>query len=171
MKKVEKLIRKNGSWENIKEYSFKNRNYMIDKLGNFYRNNKIIITKPDKRENLTMFLIADSGEKVRFKIHQIVIQTFNSIENITLLSVDHINKNRLDNRLENLRYADYKTQFENRENVKYKYKKVLCLENNIIYNSSKEAENKLLITKNTVARVARGERKKTCGYSFIFYNN
>ena len=168
MLKVKCLIRKSSSWENLKTFSFKNRNYQVSKNGFFYRNGKKITTKPDSRGNISVFLISDNGEKVRFKLHQIVIQTFKPLQNNTFLSVDHINRDRLDNRLDNLRYADYKTQFNNRENIAYKEKKVLCIENNTIYNSSKKAEEELNITKNTVARVARGERKSTCGYTFLF---
>lgn len=67
-----------------------------------------------------------------------------------------------------LRWADKKTQVYNRENKEYKYKKVMCMNNNKIYKSCQEAEADLGLVRNTVSRVARGERKSIRGYKFVF---
>lgn len=42
------------------------------------------------------------------------------------------------------------------------------MNNNTSYNSCKEAEIDLNLAKNTVSRVARGERKSTKGYKFVY---
>ena len=62
--------------------------------------------------------------------------------------------------LEYLRKSEY--------NIRYKTKKVKCINNNTIYNSCKEAEINLNLAKNTVSRVARGERKSVKGYKFVY---
>ena len=124
--------------------------------------------KPDKRYNQFVFMIDDDNNKVRFKTYQIIAQTFYSESLKDGFSVDHIDRNRLNNKISNLRIANRQTQYANRENVIYKEKKVLCVNNGVIYHSCKDAESKLNLTKNTVGRVARGERNNTNGYKFIF---
>lgn len=84
------------------------------------------------------------------------------------VSVDHIDRNPRNNHLSNLRWADKKTQVSNRENKEYKYKKVMCMNNNKIYKSCQEAEADLGLVRNTVSRVARGVRKSIHGYKFVF---
>ena len=87
-------------------------------------------------------------------------------------SVDHIVRyKKYDNTIYNLRWADRHIQVYNRENVDYKFKKVICINDNKIFNSCQEAERYYGLTKNTVSRVARGERKSIHGYKFCFEKN
>lgn len=168
IKKVIELKRQSADWRIIETHSFLNRNYQIDEFGNFYRNGIEIKVKPDRVNSFTHNLTDDNGLKVRFKLHQIMMQTFypNTIKDYQ--SVDHINKYRLDNNLSNLRFATRAEQYKNRENILYKNKKVKCLNNGKIYDSCQQAENELSLVKNTVSRAARGERKSIHGYKFIY---
>ena len=166
--KVSSLSKQNSKWDITSIHTFKNRRYEVDNNGNFYRNGKIVKVKPDERCNQFVLLIDDDNNKVRFKTYQIIAQTFYSESLKDGFSVDHIDRNRLNNKISNLRIANRQTQYANRENVIYKEKKVLCVNNGAIYSSCKDAENKLNLTKNTVSRVARGERNKINGYEFIF---
>ena len=83
---------------------------------------------------------------------------------------DHISRNRKDNSLSNLRWATRAMQYYNRENKAYKTKLVKCSETGVVYNSCQEAEDELGLTRNTVSRVARGERKSIHGYHFVYAN-
>lgn len=169
MKRVIKLIKQNSKWEITTTHLFTHRFYEVDEIGNFYRNGKHVIVKPDKRNNIFVFLIDDNGVKIRCKIHQLVYQTYsdNNIKNY--YSVDHINRlKRLDNSISNLRLASRTEQYANRDNLSGKTKKIKCINNDAIYNSCQEAEIKLGLVKNTVCRVARGERKSIHGYNFKF---
>lgn len=106
----------------------------------------------------------------RFKLHQIVMQTFepNNIKNG--YSVDHIDRHNIkDNSIFNLRWANRIMQCTNRDNSQeINKKKVKCINNNIIYNSCREAEIILNLPKSSVSRVARGERKHSRSYIFIY---
>ena len=98
-----------------------------------------------------------------------LLQTFHTEGIVDGNSPDHIDRNnRKDNSLENLRWATRQVQVTNRENKEYKYKKVKCENNNVVYNSCQDAEEALCLVKNTVSRVARGERKSIHGYTFSY---
>ena len=168
MKRLNFIVKQNSKWEITTKHVFTHRFYEVDEIGNFYRNGKLVKVKPDGRNNMFVLLIDDNGIRVRCKIHQIVFQAFNENKIKDYYSVDHINRNRLDNSISNLRLADRHTQSSNRENYIYKIKKVLCLNNGIIYKSCQEAEKDLSLIKNTVSRVARGERKSIHGYTFKY---
>lgn len=150
---------------NIKDkYTFEKGKYEVSNLGRFKRRGLIVNAKPNNKND---FVYSLDGH--RFKLHQIVLQTFNPEGIKNGYSPDHINRfDRLNNSLDNLRWADRKTQCYNRDNIRYKTKKVKCINNNTIYNSCKEAEINLNLTKNTVSRVARGERKSIKGYKFVY---
>lgn len=161
---VTKLYSRNSRWEKVKEYTFPVGFYYVSSLGRFKAKGKIKENKRDPVGTITYVL----GNH-RFKLHEIVLQTFLPEGNLDGYSPDHINrKKRFDNSLSNLRWADRKIQYSNRDNKSHKNKPVLCLQNNKTYNSCKEAETELNLIHNTVARVARGERKSIHGYSFIF---
>lgn len=168
IKRVQKLIKQSSAWKLTSSHYFTHRHYQADDDGNFYRDGIIRDVKPDRKGNKFFFLIDDNRKSVRFKAHQIVLQTFDPDGLKDDLSVDHKNKNRLDNRLKNLRYATHEIQFENRDNLSYKYKKVKCINNGIVYDSCQDAEIKLKLVKNTCSRVARGERKSIHGYKFYY---
>jgi len=148
------------------EHTFRNRIYEVDDNGTFYRSGRGVYPKPDGAGSLSVSLTDDNGTRTRFKIHQIALQTFCGQEMADGLSVDHIDKNRLDNSLWNLRWATRKQQVENRENSEYKQKKVVCNETMSVFDSCRIAEDSMCLVRNTVARVARGERTHTGGFTF-----
>jgi len=166
---VVKLKRFNSKYEIIWEFDFQNCWYNVDDLWNIFYNN-INITPKNYNKQLTFEVKLNdiNNNKQRFKLHQIILQSFRPEWIKEWYSVDHIDRDRLNNSLLNLRWATRKTQYENRENSIHKYKKVKCIQNGIIFHSSKFAEISLGLTKNTVARVARWERKSTGWYIFIF---
>ena len=60
-----------------------------------------------------------------------------------------------------------KTSFKNNNTFgKLGTKKVLCIETNIIYNSVKEASEKLNLKANNISAVCNGRQKSTGGYHF-----
>ena len=160
---IKRLVRFNSKYEIVKEFMY-NDGSCVSNLGRvLLSNGKISKTKPDKLGYTTVKL----GNE-RFKVQQIMMQTFHPEEIRNGVSVDHIDRNPLNNNLRNLRWADTKLQTSNRENKAYKYKKVFCVEKGIVYPSCQEAEDSLGLVRNTVSRVARGERKSIHGYHFYY---
>lgn len=168
IKQVTELYKQSFDWKLTSKHTFFTRNYKCDNFGNFYRNDLIVKNKVDKKGNIFVSLVDDEKNSVRFRVHQIVFQTFNPNVLIDFTSVDHIDKVRVNNNISNLRLGTREIQSKNRDNTSYKYKKVYCVNNKKIYFSCNDAEKDLQLVKNTVSRVARGERKSIHGYKFIF---
>lgn len=57
------------------------------------------------------YLVSELKQGQRFRIHRIILQSFQPVDNPELFTVDHINGIRTDNRLENLRWMS------NEENI------------------------------------------------------
>ena len=158
------LFSYSNDWKLKDKFNFEYGKYFISNKGRFMSNDVLKTNKPDSKLNIWYSL-----QGKRFKIHQIVMQTFYPEGIKDFYTVDHINRfNRLDNSIDNLRWANRSLQYSNRENKLYKYKKILCHQNNKIYNSCQEAENDLKLVKNTVSRVARKDRKSIHGYTFDY---
>lgn len=150
--------------EFVREYTFESGKYHVSNMGRFKRDGVISNVKED---SVGTYVYSLGGK--RFKLHQIVLQTFHPEGIVDGNSPDHIDRNnRKDNSLENLRWATRQVQVTNRENKEYKYKKVKCENNNVVYNSCQDAEEALCLVKNTVSRVARGGRKSIHGYTFSY---
>jgi hypothetical protein len=168
-KKIINLLRQDSKWNIVEEYCFKSRNYEVDENGNFYRNGQLVVVKSDRVKTFTHCLTDDDNVHRRFKLHQIVYQVFGKEKIKDGYSVDHIKRlDRLNNSIYNLRLANRKKQYENRDASTPQFKKVKCLNNGVVYKSCQDAEIKLNLTKNTVSRVARGERKSIHGYFFEY---
>lgn len=162
-KPIGRLVRFNSNYEIVKEFIY-NDGSRISSFGRVQLSNgKISKTKPDKRG----YVVVKLGNE-RFKVQQIMMQTFYPDGIREGYSVDHIDRNPQNNHLDNLRWATTSLQTSNRENKSYKYKKVFCLENGITYPSCQDAEDSLGLVRNTVSRVARGERKSIHGYHFYY---
>ena len=142
--------------------------YQISSEGRLKYKDKIRKNRPEPKGYIQDFLFGIDGKRYRFKRHQIVMQTLKKAEYRNGFTVDHMNRDTKDNRVENLRWVSLKIQCENRENKSYKYKQVLCLNDGEIYKSCQEAEKNYGLVKNTVSRVARGERKSIHGFEFVY---
>lgn len=167
-KKIEKLFRLNSKYEIVDTFSF-HGDYYISSFGRLKINEIIRNTAYDKSGYLCNGITDINGKCQRFKRHQIVMQTFCIDKYKEKYTVDHIIRyKKYDNSIYNLRWADKHVQVYNRENVDYKLKKVICLNDSNIFNSCQEAERFYGLIKNTVSRVARKDRNSIHGYRFEY---
>lgn len=129
-------------------------------------------------------LTDESGHQKKFTIHRLVMTTF--VENPNNYSdIDHINRNSLDNRIENLRWCTRKMNMEN-ENTRnilaichkdadksYLWKPVIRIKDGI------EIKRYLSITEATkdgfnatnITQVCRGQKKTHRGYQWVYLDD
>lgn len=182
-------------WKDIPNYR---GIYQVSNLGrvksfNYMNTGKEKILKPGTNEKGYLFVsLAKEGRQKYYRVHRLVLMTFQPVENMSQLEVDHINTVRSDNRLENLRWVTIKennnnplTRKHNSEAHKgekhYMYNKFgvkhhssipvvqLTLDGEIveIYGSSREAERGGF-TQSNIIRCIKGKLKKHGGYKWEY---
>jgi hypothetical protein len=143
-------------------------NCFVSSLGRLMRDGKICDLSYDNQMNLTSMFTDIDGNQVRFKRHQIVMQTFDMAGRTGRETVDHKSRRRYDNSIYNLRWADKDTQCWNRNNDNGKARPVMCIPSGEIFMSCKEVEIAFGLARNTVSKVASGERDSIHGYRFCY---
>ncbi len=180
-------------WKDIEGYP----NYQVSTFGNVkskerytnvgiknqkqcLRKEKILKQQKDSKGYMQVILYNENGYK-HFKVHTLVAKTF--IPNFfNKPTVDHIDRNKENNDVDNLRWASYTEQQNNKdktkiiENMKILGKKPhknraekvkqYDLENNFIkeWSSSREASKTLNISETAISNCVNGTSKKAGGY-------
>ena len=101
-----------------------NENYFVDKDGNVYsKTGRILKCSVNSIGYKQLFTYKEGKFDKAFCVHRLVYETFVG-EIPSGFEIDHINRNRLDNRLENLRVVTHKENVNNRNPVDVLDKKI-----------------------------------------------
>lgn len=166
-RKVTRLVKFDENLEVKSVHDF-NMECYISSFGRLIRNGILCnMAYGDKYDISSMFTDTD-GNQVRFKRHQIVMQTFYMGNRRRHDTVDHINnRERFDNSIYNLRWADKRVQCGNRRDKPGKHRMVICIgDEEEIFFSCREAERLYNLPPNSVGKVCRGELESIYGYRF-----
>lgn len=110
----------------------------------------------------------------RCYIHRLVAQAFIHNDNpLKKTEIDHKNRIKTDNRIENLRWVDRPEQLENRDISKYTKPVIqLTLNNEFVnkFDSISEASRQTGINDECIRQCYHGKRKSAGGYRWIKFN-
>lgn len=142
--------------------------YMVSRKGrvkslNYHRTGKEQILKPgDNGHGYLKVDLYKNGKPKTSRVNRLVLEAF--VPNPEgKPEVDHINGDRTDNRVENLRWV---TSRENMENGPSK--KVLCVETGIIYPSLMEAYRQTGADHSHIIKCCKGKYKTAGGYHWQY---
>lgn len=145
--------------------------YYIDEKANIYTTkrkgtNQETISQHDDRRGYFSVQLFKNGVGTRFKVHRLVAEAFiPNPENKP--TVDHIDRDRRNNDISNLRWATY---IEQRNNQTSGERKVIASKNGVEshYISISECAREIGSNSGNVTAVCKGKRKSANGYKIRY---
>lgn len=104
------------------------------------------------------------GKYKRPYVHRLVLETYCPVENAEVFECDHIDFNRQNNCLNNLRWLPNMKNHRRQQNCK----RVLCIETGVIYESTREAARQTGIAQSSISQCCNGKLKTAGGYHWKY---
>ena len=156
--------------------------YAITSCGKIYSYTSKKFLKPIQQKNgYLRICLSKNNIRKNFLIHRLVIETYNPVDNMENLQVNHINENKVNNFLNNLQWVTPKDNinYGNRntkagkkiskanKNHKALSKPIICIETKIIYPSIHEAARQLNFDSSYLAKSVK-MGKKVYGFTWEY---
>lgn len=126
VRRITKLMRFDVNRKIKQIYDFSKKDYYVDTDGNLYYRREKLVDIKNNFGYITNTIKDNDGVARTFSRQQIVAQTFLLDSFEEGMTVDHINRVRHDNRLENLRWSTTKQQIRNQTR---KIHKIIAIDN------------------------------------------
>jgi hypothetical protein len=110
-----------------------NPNYYISNKGRILSKNGFIKPYLNKVTGYFDLNLCENSKHKHYTLHRLLSNNFIPNDDETKTLVDHINRNRQDNRIDNLRWVNYKENANNSENI-FKRKPCIKIDKRIINN-------------------------------------
>lgn len=154
-------------------------NYEVSTYGrvrslNYRRTGKIEILEQmeNSKSGYLLINLCKNGKSKMYYVHRCVACTFTDLipnDNPTeKTEVDHIDRNRKNNHVSNLRWTTRQGNIDNADQSG-KSKRVLCVETGIIYDSTCEASRQTGIPQGNISRCCNGKHKTVGGFHWKYY--
>ena len=151
-------------WKQIQGYS----NYEVSDEGQI-RNSKtgrVLKLRKNHSGYLRVGLHKNKKQKIHL-VHRLVAEAW--IPNPhNKPTVNHINENKEDNRVENLEWATYAEQNEHGTRTERTQKKVRCVETGTVYDGVRDAERQTNILHSSISKACQGKYKTAGGYHWEY---
>ena len=147
--------------ENIPDYP----RYFVTSCGKVwsYKYNKFLKLRKNNSGYYCVDLCND-GAKKTFTVHRLVAAAYlNNPENLP--EVDHVDQNRLNNCVNNLRWV---SREKNQQNKKNPQREIVCCETGEIFKSQHDAARKMNLNVGNLNKVLKGKYKTTGGFTFKY---
>lgn len=149
--------------------------YSISNMGRVINNKSKVLLKPSIACGYYKVCLSENGVVKDYLIHHLVYKVFNNDDNLNNYVIDHIDGNKLNNRLDNLRKISCSENvkcsfYEQKTNKSCKTVGQYDLFGNLLntFLSTREASRQLNIDASSIAKVCRGNTAyKSCG-GFVF---
>lgn len=151
-------------WKNIDGYEGLYQISNFGRVKSLYFNKEKILKLHSSRgyQQITLHL---RGEVKTKPVHRLVMETFNPIENMSAYDVNHIDEDKMNNRIDNLEWMKHKDNCNygnrnkkvstmQRNDIK-KSIPVKCLETQIIYPSIREAARVTGLDDSAIAKLVK----------------
>ena len=161
----------NEEWKKIFSYD-----YSISNLGRVRNDKTLLLLKPSLTCGYYKVRLSKNGQVKDMMIHKLVYCIFNNITDIPKgFVIDHINSNKIDNSLENLRLVTLSENvkaalYQTKTNSYCKKVEQLTLTDEHIqfFDSCAEAARQLKLDSSTISKVCRGKNKSHGGFHFKY---
>lgn len=108
----------------------------------------------------------------KYRVNRLVMETFNPVDGMEHLQVNHLDENRENNRLDNLSWMTAKENCNhgahNQRLSKAKCKPILCVELDRVFDGAILAEKELGIARQNISHVLKGKRPVAGGYHWRY---